>query len=305
VNELFWKLRDALVAYCKQHGEARGLHVFWDTVQAIVQTVTSSEVRISEAPDRIVCLSDYVMDHGDPQLNNKGHKLLMHEGFECVLIPGKKEWARQKAKIETVQKVCTVADSSAQPWGSIVDDAFADLGSSLFASLPMATGVPMSHVLMFGNSYLKTASGSIASGSGECAPASSNGASSSKAKGEEDDDDDLMRPSTGWSSATAPTKRPAHSPAPSGEHATGSNADPKKRRVTGVSIGDAVGVGGAGVASGIKGRGRPKIDRQHHVAEMLREFANSGQDEKYFSQLSSFKRQLCGLKGVGLFGRIP
>jgi len=94
--------------------------------------------------DKYVLFVDYLKEHGDPTTNGLGHKRMKFNCEDCVFVPGKKEWTVQRAHIEQARRIQSRADDALGAAGGDEDlsmTAFEDLGASLFAAYPQATGV--------------------------------------------------------------------------------------------------------------------------------------------------------------------
>jgi hypothetical protein len=275
-NELFFKLLAGVISYCVDRHRHRGLHVLWDCVHQIVQTVAASFVTTSESADKIVIMSDYILDgNGDPLTNGLGHKIILHEGFECVEIPARKEWSRTRGKEQRTEMRTTISDSTQDVWDGQTAEAFDDLSGSLFKAFPRAGGMLLSQIIL-GSGSSSSAPGLVDQVLAGC-PAVVG------------DDDSVMRPPFAWvQRQQSPTqaKRPATAPV------EGQAEPPKKvaRKPPDGSPTKAKATSTATSSDGQRGRGRPKHDRKEHVTNMLVEYAGCGQDEKFFGNLTSFKR---------------
>lgn len=69
-----------------------------DDKAQILKRTQRVQCMVDEEPDVIVLLADYKF--GDPATNGKGHKKIFHEGHDCVLMPGAKQWKVKRRKIE-------------------------------------------------------------------------------------------------------------------------------------------------------------------------------------------------------------
>lgn len=110
LQQSFEKLRNEVVTYCKQEGSSRGLKWNWEKLKSHIEQVRSTVVRTAAMPDRLVPLTEYILEHGDPALNGKGHRLEQLHGETIVCVPGKREWTRVREEADTVQHVIERAD---------------------------------------------------------------------------------------------------------------------------------------------------------------------------------------------------
>jgi hypothetical protein len=233
--------------------------------------------RHQEAAETIVLLTDYINDgNGDPMSNGKGHTVIQHENHECVLIPARVEWSRTRSKIESTERRTTVSEATNDMWSGQTAEAFTDLAAGLFKAFPKATGMPLSQML--GIERVAGLGGRPGSSTDRTL------AEWPKVEDATEDEDASMRPGFSWAFPLAePRKRAVPTP-------SCVEADPKKRRTSIVPKSGGGPITGGG--GGNKTRGRPRHDRKDHVLTMLMEYGECGQDEKYFSQLTSFKRSV-------------
>jgi hypothetical protein len=103
LHEGFLQIRSEAVKMFVAAGKTRGFKLDWETVDQRVVTIKRNEVKSEQDPDLYMLFSDYVKDNGDPASNSKGHSRCVHEGHDCVCIPGKLQWKVYKIKSEGVE----------------------------------------------------------------------------------------------------------------------------------------------------------------------------------------------------------
>jgi hypothetical protein len=271
-------------------------HINWHNVDHKVKLSNISRVTVCDPEDTYRPFEDYVQEFGDPSVNNLGHKRVEFQGMDCVVIPGKRQWKVKRERINDVRSDIVKDDGSFQVGSGQLEANFGALSSTLFSSLPSATGVSLDR-LLGGTVQARAESSSSA------AKAGIPDKKAAESKNADEDDARFSAPGFAFGNAFG------------GVAAASSQVTPKKtfkdknidpcavsppsggrvgKRTTIVDVRVKPDSQGQGEKQGKTDgkRGRPKRPILALAKELLQDFEKSGDSDKYFGLAANFRRSM-------------
>lgn len=151
----------------------------------------------SQAADTTICPSPLSPIVPPPPPQTPGH--------DCVFVPGRKEWIVERSRIEQVKHEKVRQDDGLRVGQNQLSDNFDDLGATLFAAFPEATGSAMNLDLLLTARAPAVAAPAPVKAAGPSAPGQSDTGS---------DEDDMLAAGCrlGWDQPSV--QMPAPTPAP-------------------------------------------------------------------------------------------
>ena len=287
--------RDTLIEKYIEAG-SHDIDIDWKLIDITVERIVLKEIVISSPQDRYVPICDYRQEYNvEPE--EKGHKVLIWEGEECALIPGKREWLVTRNERHQIKKKerYSGGDMQSDDLGKLLDDNFTAMAESMFANLPTAVGERIP-VLVAGAAVAVTPSrgpkaplpladaegGDGADGSIEDLPMFTGfGAQPRRVEAVQTPDN----VTGGKVNAKAKSKKGASSSGGGGSGNRGSRVPPQP--LPSVVADD---MDTTGDDPQIKKRGRPMRHSIEICKEMIDEFQSSGEGQRYFANEDNSRR---------------
>ncbi len=285
----FFVMRNELVNFFVSQGmtkmfTGRKGRINWEAMGMRVASFHTKMVEVRAAPNRIIPLEDYQKTEGCPWNNGKNHQVIWHEGIQCVRMPGKREWLETAVEQRGVTKETEHVNEDTAITGSEIENTFTGLSAQLLQAFARPPGEVAPDVNMY------NISGSSGLGGPQRPPGGGSGIELKEDSGV----------SSGLFGGVMAVQPPATScatprqPPGSGSGTPGAPKKPGKRRAP--SSGSSDGAEAADWGKNPK-RGRPAADRRSELQECIKEYQESGSDEKFFAQPNAHRRRMERIHG--------
>ncbi len=289
----FFELRSKCIQHFIDSG-SRNLSIDWGEKSQVLEASKSRTLSLEEPEDQIWDPKDYEVKFGDWRTNGLGHKKVTEEGVTGIKVPGPRVWKIKRARTAET-KLTETKDIGSFPMGEgQLEERFTELGEHILGSFQRATGMSLDALFSCpGSSSSSQPTGPRAAGQ---PPADCNQG------GEVDEDDALLkRPCLGIGtggglSTVVAVAKSEDSPAKQQENPKPKVTPRKKNRSeTSAPLGfpaqtPPTSTGGGGDVK--RGKGRPKRDLTQHMQILVKEFAECGPGEKFFSSTNKNHRRL-------------